>query len=394
MKSNEHEAKCHDLLSRLTKPSSDVAVIKLFFEGKLVRVIANVPGQAMSLRAISHFADGDALTNRGLAGCLEIFAPLLPEAKARPGMHPTLDLLLALKDHQMLTVERVTASDDLLSAIVSGVASQSQKKEGVDLLDRGLIRCAERMWHYATGPEGISLTGASSWVTQEYGVAAMNGGFSAFPMMKIGDYFFDKVPLKTEGWTQDDFDRAGVRFIPGCFVRKGAYIGSGTTIMPGGIVNIGAYVDGAGVMIDGGARVATGAQVGKGVKLGAGSGIEGILEPTGRLPSIIEDNVRVGANCEICGIIEEGSVIASGVIMASGKKIFDLRTGVEVEPRYMAIGDTFYAIPVIPRGRVAVGGVYQKTAEFGIDCILLLEKDASDTRLAEVPKNAALYLKV
>ncbi len=394
MKVNENEIKCRELLNRLTQPTSDVAVIKVSFEGKLVRVIANLPGQAMSLRAISHFAEDGRLTPRGIRGCLEIFAPLLPEATTQPGRHPTLDLLLSVRGDQMLTVERVSASEDLLSAIVSGKATESQKQEGIDLLDRGLIRCAERLWHFNAGSDGVALTGGASWVTQQYGVACMNAGFSAFPMTRMDDYYFDKVPLKTEGWTLEDFERAGVRFIPGCFVRRGAYVGSGTTVMPGGIVNIGAYVAGSGVMIDGGARVATGAQVGTGVKLGAGSGIEGILEPTGRLPSIIEDNVRVGANCEICGIVEEGAVIASGVIMASGKKIFDLRTGAEVEPRYMAIGDTFFSIPVIPQGRVAVGGVYQKTAQFGIDCILLLEKDASDTRLAEVPKNAALYLKV
>ena len=140
--------------------------------------------------------------------------------------------------------------------------------------------------------------------------------------------------------------------------------------------------------------MATGAQIGKGVKLGAGSGIEGILEPPGRLPSIIEDDVRVGANCELCGIIEEGAVVASGVVMASGKKIFDLRTGLEVEPRYMAVGDTFFEIPVIPKGRVAVGGVYSKTSTLGIDCIVLLEKDAHETSLAQLPKNAELYVKL
>jgi 2,3,4,5-tetrahydropyridine-2,6-dicarboxylate N-succinyltransferase len=257
-----------------------------------------------------------------------------------------------------------------------------------------MVRCAEKLSNYTIGANGVELTGEGTWVTQSYGVACMNAGFSAFPMVKMGEHCYDKVPLKTEGWSAEDFEKAGVRFIPGSFARRGAYIGAGTTIMPGGIVNIGAYVEGSGVMIDGGARVATGAQVGKGVKLGAGSGIEGILEPAGRLPSIIEDNVRIGANCEVCGIVEEGAVVASGVVMASGKKIFDLRTNAEVEPRYMAIGEKFYEIPVIPRNRVAVSGVYSKTAELGIDCIVLLDKDASDTTLAQMPKNASLYVKL
>ena len=37
------------------------------------------------------------------------------------------------------------------------------------------------------------------------------------------------------------------------------------------------------------------AQIGKNVKYGAGSGIEGILEPAGRLASIVDDNVKIGA---------------------------------------------------------------------------------------------------
>ncbi len=57
------------------------------------------------------------------------------------------------------------------------------------------------------------------------------------------------------------------------------------------------------------------------MKFGAGSGIEGILEPAGRLASIVEDHVKIGAMCEVTGIIGEGSVIASGLIMASGRNI-------------------------------------------------------------------------
>ncbi len=394
MMNDSGRAQFNENMDRLTKAVPHVALLKLYLDGQLIRTIANVPGQSGALRVCAHFLTNGALSPKAVASCIEVFAPLVSEAKASPGTHPNIDLLLGLKEHQMLQVEVVEASPDLLNAVVSGSASQDQKRQAVDLLDKGLVRCAEKLASYTIGSNGVTLTGAATWVTQSYAVACMNAGFSAFPMIKMSEHFFDKVPLKTEGWSQEDFERAGVRFIPGSFARRGAFIGSGTTIMPGGIVNIGAYVAGSGVMIDGGARVATGAQVGKGVKLGAGSGIEGILEPPGRLPSIIEDNVRVGANCELCGIIEEGAVVASGVVMASGKKIFDLRTGAEVEPRYMAVGDTFFEIPVIPKYRVAVGGVYSKTNNIGVDCIVLLEKDARETSLAQLPKNAELYVKL
>lgn len=383
-----------DNLSRLIPECPSVSLIKLFLSGRLLRVIAQIPGQSASLKILSHVKKGDTLTGESIAAALEIFQPLVAEAKAYPGKHPTIDLLCALAPHQSLTVETVTSSPNLLATLLAGEATVEQKQEAVGLLDKGLVRCAEKYANYSVTPEGLLLDESGVWVTQTYGVACMNAAFSAFPMTLMGEGYYDKVPLKTTGWSASDFEKAGVRFIPGSFARRGAFIGSGTTIMPGGIVNTGAYVAGQGVMIDGGARVATGAQIGKGVKLGAGSGIEGILEPPGRLPSIIEDNVRVGANCELCGIIEEGAVIASGVVMASGKKIFDLRTGAEVPPRYMAIGETIIEIPVIPKNRVAVGGVYQKTPQLGIECIVLLEKDASDTSLAQLPKNTALYIKM
>ncbi len=387
-------ARFKENLLSMTKPSPTAGLMKVYLDGELIRTIANIPGQSGSLRVLAHVQRNGVVTQSEVAAAMEVFAPLVEEARANPGQHPTIDLLCGLRADQELRIEVVETPPDLFLKLIEGSATQTEKQAAVDLLDRGLVRCAEKLRNVRIRNDGVVLIDGGTWVTQTYGVACMNAGFSAYPMAVMGDGFYDKVPLKTEGWTAHDFEKAGVRFIPGSFARRGAYIGSGTTIMPGGIVNIGAYVAGGGVMIDGGARVATGAQIGKAVKLGAGSGIEGILEPPGRLPSIIEDNVKVGANCELCGIIEEGAVIASGVVMASGKKIFDLRTNAEVEPRYMSVGEKLFEIPVIPKNRVAVGGVYFKSPQLGIDCIILLEKDATDTSLAQLPKNMQLYLKV
>jgi 2,3,4,5-tetrahydropyridine-2,6-dicarboxylate N-succinyltransferase len=381
-----------DNLERFTKQHSDIGLVKVYLDGALIRAIAHIPGQSGSLRVLSSVQNNGAIDKACALKALEIFNPLINQAKENPGKHPTIDLLLGLSDNQKLTLEFVKTPENLFKKLSDGTASSEEKHSAVMLLDQGLVRCAERLTDYSLEPGGVTLQNGTTWTPQTYAAACLNAAFSAYPMKRMGEHFYDKVPLKTEKWSDGDFERAGVRFIPGSFVRRGAYLGAGTVVMPGGIVNVGAYVAGSGVMIDGGARVATGAQIGKGVKLGAGSGIEGILEPPGRLPSIIEDNVKIGANCELMGIVEQDAVVASGVVMASGKKIYDLRTAAFIEPRYMSLGESIFEIPLIPRNRVAVGGIYNKSSNIGIDCIVLLEKDASDTSLAQMPKNSRLYL--
>jgi 2,3,4,5-tetrahydropyridine-2,6-dicarboxylate N-succinyltransferase len=392
MSQDPNLAQFADNLERFTKQHSDIGLVKVYLDGALIRAIAHIPGQSGSLRVLSTVQNNGAIDKGCALKALEIFNPLINHAKENPGKHPTIDLLLGLSDNQKLTLEFVKTPDNLFKKLSDGNASAEEKHSAVMLLDQGLVRCAEKLTNYSLEPSGVTLQNDTTWTPQTYAAACLNAAFSAYPMKRMGEHFYDKVPLKTENWSDSDFERAGVRFIPGSFVRRGAYLGAGTVVMPGGIVNVGAYVAGSGVMIDGGARVATGAQIGKGVKLGAGSGIEGILEPPGRLPSIIEDNVKIGANCELMGIVEQDAVVASGVVMASGKKIYDLRTNAFIEPRYMSLGESIFEIPVIPKNRVAVGGIYNKSSNIGIDCIVLLEKDASDTSLAQMPKNSRLYL--
>ncbi len=289
-----------------------------------------------------------------------------------------------------LRVATVSAKEkDLFSQIQQEKVSEETIQVAQNLLEQGIVRTAEKIYNPSTGE--------ARWQTQLHGVDCMNALFKRNNTV-MGDGYYDKVPLLTQGWKTSDFEAHKVRFIPSCFARAGCYIGPGTTLMPGSIVNTGAYIAGGGAMIDGGARVATGAQIGKGVKLGAGSGVEGILEPKGMLPTIIEDNVRVGAQCELSGIIEEGAAIATGVQMSKQKKIFDARTGKFQEPRVMQVGDKPLAIPYIPKNRLALPGFYLKEKsgfiQYGIACTILHEKDASEMDFMEFPKNADLYVRI
>ena len=108
-----------------------------------------------------------------------------------------------------------------------------------------------------------------------------------------GSNWWDKVPSKFHGWTQDDWRRAGFRAVPGAIVRRSAFVGKGAVLMPS-YVNIGAYV-GEGTMVDTWATVGSCAQIGKNVHLSGGVGIGGVLEPLQANPTIIEDNCFIGS---------------------------------------------------------------------------------------------------
>jgi 2,3,4,5-tetrahydropyridine-2-carboxylate N-succinyltransferase len=139
--------------------------------------------------------------------------------------------------------------------------------------------------------------------------------------------YFDKVPLKFDGWSEKEFKEAGMRAVPGSVVRKGSYIAKSVVLMPS-FVNIGAYVD-EGSMIDAWATVGSCAQIGKNCHISGGAGIGGVLEPLQANPVIIEDNCFIGARSEVAEgvIVGEGSVLSMGVYLGASTKIIDRATG-------------------------------------------------------------------
>jgi len=267
----------------------------------------------------------------------------------------------------------------LLGRIAGGGATAEDAEAFVALLNAGDVRAAEKV--------------GGQWQPQPYVIDGILAFFGVSKMRRMVGDTWDKVPLKTANYTDADFEAGGVRYAPGCIVRTGCYIGPGTVIMNQAFVNIGAYIAGQGVMIDGAARVASCAQFGTGVKFGAGSGIEGILEPAGRLPSIVEDDAKIGAMCEVSGIVGEGAVLASGVVMASGKRIFDESTGKLVEPLEVRVGERTYLVPRIPPYRLAVGGaLLAEGGKYTTDAIILKAGDLRDrATLRHFEKQGVLY---
>lgn len=183
-------------------------------------------------------------------------------------------------------------------------------------LDDGSLRVAEKI--------------DGEWVTNQWIKKAVLLSFRIqdnFVTEAPGGAFYDKVPLKFDGYTADRFAKEGLRVVPGAVVRRGSYIEPNAVLMPS-FVNIGARV-GSETMVDTWATVGSCAQVGKHVHLSGGAGIGGVLEPVQAGPTIIEDNCFIGARSEIVEgvIVGEGSVISMGVFIGKSTKIYDRTTG-------------------------------------------------------------------
>ena len=362
--------------------TKNTVLLRLYNErDDLVSIIPNIPGRQGSIQVFQHIADKKGGINLEAAKeGLRFFGEHVEDAQKNPGKHQKLELLLGLKKRESLRIEIVESScSDLLTNLAGQKASASECEVFIDLLNQGKVRAAEKV-------KGI-------WEPQPYTIDGVLNYFGTHGNVRMEGKYWDKIPLKTANFTEEDFEQGGVRYAPGCMVRAGAYIGPRTVVMNLAFVNIGAYIAGEGCMIDGGARVASCAQIGKNVKFGAGSGIEGILEPAGRLASIVEDHVKIGAMCEVTGIIGEGSVIASGVIMASGKKIYDEDTNDFVPPIECVVGDTKFLLPVIPPYRLAVGGsLPSKKGKHNTDAVILKAGDLRDSAtMRHFTKQGILY---
>ena len=180
--------------------------------------------------------------------------------------------------------------------------------------------------------------------------------------------WYDKVPNKFDGWSENRFQAAGFRAVPGSVVRKGAFIGKNVVLMPS-FVNIGGYVD-EGSMVDGWATVGSCAQIGKHVHLSGGVGIGGVLEPLQANPTIIEDNCFIGARSEVVEgvIVGEGSVISMGVYIGQSTRIYNRETGEVLYGR-------------IPPGSVVVSGnLPSADGKYSLYCAVIVKQVDAKTR--------------
>ena len=214
-------------------------------------------------------------------------------------------------------IEAAWKARDQVSTATTGPV-RTAVDETLRQLDSGALRVASR------GEDGV-------WTTHQWVKQAILLSFRLNPNRMHhapgpGPYW-DKVDTKFEDWSESRFEAAGFRAVPGCVVRKGAFIARNVVLMPS-FVNIGAFVD-EGTMVDTWATVGSCAQIGKNVHLSGGAGIGGVLEPLQANPTIIEDNCFIGARSEVAEgvIVREGSVLSMGVYLTSTTPIIDRRTG-------------------------------------------------------------------
>jgi 2,3,4,5-tetrahydropyridine-2-carboxylate N-succinyltransferase len=219
----------------------------------------------------------------------------------------------------------------------------------LDLLDRGEARVAEK------GPDGWTV---NQWLKKAVLLSFRLNDMSVIPGGPGGAVWWDKVPAKFAGWDEARFRAGGFRAVPGCVVRRSAYVAPGAVLMPC-FLNLGAYVD-KGTMIDTWATVGSCAQIGKNCHISGGVGIGGVLEPLQAEPVIIEDEVFIGARAEVAEgvVVGEGSVLSMGVYIGASTKIVDRESGEvfqgRVPPFSVVVSGTMPGKP-LPDGRPGPG---------------------------------------
>jgi 2,3,4,5-tetrahydropyridine-2-carboxylate N-succinyltransferase len=193
---------------------------------------------------------------------------------------------------------------------------------------------------------------------------------------EVGPFeYLDRLELKR------DYERRGVRVVPGASARRGSFLSRGVILMPS-YVNIGAWV-GPNTMVDTWATVGSCAQIGANVHLSGGVGIGGVLEPANALPVVIEDDAFIGSRCMVTegARVGRGSVLGVGTALGPSIPVIDAATGEEVSRGY--VPDYCVAVSA-NRKREFAGG------EFYLPCVLIIRRMSEGERHNKVALNDIL----
>jgi 2,3,4,5-tetrahydropyridine-2,6-dicarboxylate N-succinyltransferase len=243
---------------------------------------------------------------------------------------------------------------DDISALMPEAEAANYVRAAIDLLDTGEARVAE-----VVGDEVV----VHQWLKQ---AILLLFRLTSMSVTELGPFEFrDKIPLKR------NYEKAGVRVVPGAQARWGSYLAPGVVMMPG-YVNIGAYV-GENSMVDTWATVGSCAQIGANVHLSGGVGIGGVLEPPGAVPIVIGDDTMIGSRCIVAAgaRVGNGVVLGAGCILTGSIPVIDAETGDELSRGH------------VPDWCVAVAATRPRTfpgGDFGLPCVLVVKRLAEGER--------------
>lgn len=229
----------------------------------------------------------------------------------------------------------------------------------------------------------VSQDGSGAWQVHAWVKAAILSGFRRgglhgwpWPEETTRDRcaFFDRPAFPPRRFHLED----GIRMVPGgSSVRRGAHVAKGVIIMPPSYINVGAWI-GEGTMVDSHVLVGSCARIGAGVHLSAGVQIGGVLEPPQASPVIVEDHAFIGGLCGLFEgvVVRHHAVLAPGVILSKGTRIYDL-----VEGRELA-GEVPPRAVVVPGTRPARGSYAQEHGlSLAAPCIVKYRDEKTDSAL-------------
>lgn len=266
------------------------------------------------------------------------------------------------------TIEQAFENRENLSPSSAPADVKEAVSEALNLLDSGEARVAEKQ--------------NGEWVVNQWLKKAVLLSFRLNDNKVIDTdlaQFYDKVPMKYQGMSEEEFKSGGTRVVPHAIARHGSYIAKNVVLMPS-YTNIGAYID-EGAMVDTWATVGSCAQIGKNVHLSGGAGIGGVLEPLQAGPTIIEDNCFIGARSEVVEgvIVEEGAVLSMGVFIGQSTKIYNRLTDEVTYGR-------------VPAGSVVVpGSLPSECGKYSLSCAVIVKQVDAKTR-AKTSVNELLRL--
>ncbi len=232
-------------------------------------------------------------------------------------------------------------------------------------LDDGQVRVAE------VAADGSILV--REWVRQAIHLLFRLRGLER---IEVGPFeYLDRLELK------HDYERRGVRVVPGASARRGSFLSPGVVLMPS-YVNVGAWV-GAGTLVDTWATVGSCAQIGANVHLSGGVGIGGVLEPLNAVPVVIEDDAFIGSRSAIVegARVGRGAVVGAGTVLNPSIPVIDAESGEEVSRGYVP---NYCVAVAASRPREYPGG------QFHLPCVLIIKRLSEGERHDKVTLNEIL----